>query len=144
MYYKKISILIVVISSLLFGQDGTNIDCVIKFEGDGKIYVFLLTKVQFAQDMSFATNHKIILPDKEQKKNEMVSVSFTDIQPGTYAIRSFQDKNDNKKLDIGILKPVEPWGMSKNIRPLTRGPKFEEVCFEVSGKNMQFTIELKK
>ena len=61
-----------------------------------------------------------------------ITHSFRDLKPGTYAIAVSHDLNGNHITDttwVGI--PKEPWGVSKNIRPKLRAPRFEEETREL-------------
>ena len=58
---------------------------------------------------------------------------FKELKPGTYAVAVSHDLNGNHVTDtswIGI--PKEPWGVSKNIRPKMRAPRFEECAFSLT------------
>jgi uncharacterized protein (DUF2141 family) len=69
---------------------------------------------------------------------EMV-ITLTDIPPGIYAIETFQDINANGKLDMSwIGLPLEPFGFSRDARPIFGKPNFSAVSFAVvSGVNSQ-------
>jgi len=55
---------------------------------------------------------------------------FAGLQPGSYALKAFQDTNGNKKLDIGVFGPKEPWATYRHARPKLRPPRFEEMAFD--------------
>lgn len=72
--------------------------------------------------------HKVV-PVKEGK----ATVVFTDITDGVYAVSSFHDENDNKKMDTRIFGiPKEPIGISNNAKGFMGPPKFEDAKFEIS------------
>lgn len=63
-----------------------------------------------------------------------VTHQFKGIMPGTFAVAAAHDLNGNRKLDtnwVGI--PKEPWGVSNNVRPALRAPRFSEASFSVDG-----------
>lgn len=66
-------------------------------------------------------------------------IELQSIPPGTYAIETYQDLNDNGKLDTTLLGiPKEPYGFSRDARPRLTKPRFESVKFAVSaGRNDQ-------
>ena len=72
-----------------------------------------------------------------------ITFAYERVLAGTYAIRAFQDENDNGKKDIGMFGPKEPWGNYRAKRPKFRGPKFEEMAFEVQEDITDIKIELK-
>jgi uncharacterized protein (DUF2141 family) len=55
---------------------------------------------------------------------------FAGLAPGRYAVKCFQDRNGNKKIDIGLFGPKEPWATYRLARPKMRAPRFEEMAFE--------------
>lgn len=73
------------------------------------------------------------------KKGEL-TLTFENVEPGTYAVMVMHDKNDNQRMDFeenGM--PKESYGMSGNV--MTMGPPtFDAAKFEVSDKDLQLTI----
>ena len=52
---------------------------------------------------------------------------FDRLEAGPYAITVYHDKNDNRRFDKNWLgMPKEAWGVSNNVRPLLRAPRFDE------------------
>jgi len=72
-------------------------------------------------------------------------LKFTlDVPEGTYALKVFQDINENSKCDEGWFHiPREPYGLGNNFRPKLSAPAFENCKFFVAGLTDQ-TIRLKK
>ena len=65
-------------------------------------------------------------------KNKKAKVVFEGILPGVYAISSFHDENDNKKMDTRIFGiPKEPIGTSNNAKGFMGPPKYKDAKFEV-------------
>ena len=62
-----------------------------------------------------------------------------DVSPGTYAIETYQDINDNDKMDttwVGL--PLEPYGFSRDAHPFLSKPPFSKVKFTlVAGEQSQ-------
>ncbi|MDJ0836303.1 MAG: DUF2141 domain-containing protein [Acidobacteriota bacterium] len=75
-----------------------------------------------------------------------VQFRFTGVAPGTYAISIGHDLNGNKKVDTNWLGiPKEAWGVSNNVRPTMRPPRFKEAQFEIKGDEpLVLTIEIDK
>jgi uncharacterized protein (DUF2141 family) len=60
---------------------------------------------------------------------------FTKLKSGKYSVSVMNDQNGNKLLDKNLFGiPKEEWGVSNNIRPTLRAPKFEEAAFEIDEK----------
>jgi uncharacterized protein (DUF2141 family) len=60
-----------------------------------------------------------------------LTVNFTDLKPGKYAISAFQDLNNNGKIDIGMFGPTEPYGYSNNARGIFSEPDFSAQLFDL-------------
>jgi uncharacterized protein (DUF2141 family) len=43
------------------------------------------------------------------------TIVFADVPHGDYAVKLFQDANDNQKLDMGLMGPKERYGFSNNV-----------------------------
>ena len=56
----------------------------------------------------------------------MLTCTFSDVPAGRYAVAAVHDANGNKKVDGGMFGYKEPWGVSNNIRPDSRAPRFVE------------------
>jgi uncharacterized protein (DUF2141 family) len=67
------------------------------------------------------------------------TVTLHNVPAGSYAVEAFQDLNSNGKMDtnwIGI--PQEPFGFSRDAKPVLSKPSFAKVKFEVAaGVNTQ-------
>lgn len=64
-----------------------------------------------------------------------VSVNFTGLPPGTYAVRVFQDLNENQKIDFNGPMPTEPYGFS-TITSLMGPPTFGLCAFDLSADKL--------
>lgn len=73
-------------------------------------------------------------------KDGKVTIIFTNVAPGTYAIMGIHDANDNKRMDYHDTgMPKESYGMSNN--PMSFGPpQFSEAKFEVADKDLELDI----
>jgi uncharacterized protein (DUF2141 family) len=117
--------------------------------------------VASAQNLSLIVNVKkfknddglayVMLQDQSKKslqeqwtkieKNETQAV-FKNLKSGKYAVRSYHDENNNKKMDTDFLGiPKESWGCSNNVRPHFAAPKFEDMIF-VLEKDETITINM--
>jgi uncharacterized protein (DUF2141 family) len=71
-----------------------------------------------------------------------VECRFGDLSPGRYAVAVSVDLNGNRKTDTNFVGiPKEDWGVSNNVRPKMRAPKFEEAAFEVTGETTRIEIK---
>lgn len=61
-----------------------------------------------------------------------VECRFADVPPGTYALAVSHDLNGNRRTDRNLVGlPTEAWGVSNDVRPRLRAPRFAEAAFEV-------------
>ena len=74
-----------------------------------------------------------------------MTVKFTSIQLGEYAVAVFQDQDLNDKLSTNLVGiPNEPFGFSNNKFGMFGPPSFSEVSFKVSeAKKSNLSITIK-
>ena len=73
---------------------------------------------------------------------EPMTLTFTDLAPGTYAVLVMQDENGNGKLDSNIIGiPKEGYGFSNNPNVM-RKPYFDETKFEVTDADKAIEIKI--
>ncbi len=73
-----------------------------------------------------------------------VECSFDGLAPGAYAVAVSHDFNGNQRTDTNFLGiPTEPWGVTNNVRPMLRAPRFEEAAVELSpGAALRVPVEV--
>jgi uncharacterized protein (DUF2141 family) len=66
-------------------------------------------------------------------------ITLHGLQPGVYAIQTFQDVNANNKMDTSwVGLPLEPFGFSRDATPFLSKPSFDQVKFTLAaGENEQ-------
>ena len=70
-------------------------------------------------------------------------MTLPDIKPGVYAIKLFQDANDNGKFDQNFIGlPLERYGFSRDARPFLSAPGFHRTKFTVTSGTNEITIRL--
>lgn len=63
-----------------------------------------------------------------------VACRFDDVAPGQWAVSVSHDLNGNRQVDTNLVgMPTEAWGVSNNVRPTLRAPRFDEAAFKVTG-----------
>lgn len=78
-------------------------------------------------------------------KGDTVSVTFPAIPYGTYAIKAFQDLDDDGKMKTGFMgAPEEPWGFSNDATGFMGPADFSDSKFELTAPELELTIHLKK
>jgi uncharacterized protein (DUF2141 family) len=71
-----------------------------------------------------------------------VEFRFEGLAPGTYAVAVSHDRNTNGRTDTNFLGiPKEAWGVSNNVRPGLRPPRFTEAAFKLEAGDSR-TVEI--
>lgn len=103
---------------------------VLRFRGPGKLYLALHDAASFAGG---GPGRQVLVVEAPASDGIVEApFTFTEVPAGEWALRCYQDRNGNGRLDMGVLGPREPWGVSGERR--RRAPRFEEVRFTVSGE----------
>jgi uncharacterized protein (DUF2141 family) len=77
-------------------------------------------------------------------KGGRASVTFDDLPYGTYAVKTFHDKNSNGKLDTNFVGyPKESFGFSNDAMGKFGPPTFEEAKVELAAETLQIVINSK-
>ncbi|MBA6379444.1 MULTISPECIES: DUF2141 domain-containing protein [unclassified Colwellia] len=78
---------------------------------------------------------------KVKAKNGKEIAIFENVPDGDYAIKMYQDENDNNKMDFNMMGiPKEGYGFSNNVG-MFGAPKYKEAKFMVK-ENTAITIDL--
>ena len=76
----------------------------------------------------------------------MLTCTFTDVPPGRYAVAASHDENGNQKIDANVFGFIkEPWGVSNNVRPESRSPRFLEASVSMSpDRSLDLEVAIRK
>ncbi|MGB3378722.1 MAG: DUF2141 domain-containing protein [Allopontixanthobacter sediminis] len=73
-----------------------------------------------------------------------VTLTFTNVAKGRYAIALLHDENNNNKADRALMMmPTEGFGFSRDAKVRMGPPKFSAAAFDVTGGPMQQTIKMR-
>jgi uncharacterized protein (DUF2141 family) len=91
----------------------------------------LVRIVLFDQSKGFPSEYQYgILLKSQPVDSSIIFVTFDSISYGTYAVSVLHDENKNGKMDTNFLGiPKEGYGVSNNVNPGMRAPRFEEALF---------------
>ena len=71
------------------------------------------------------------------------TVTFKDLAPGIYGVKTYQDANRNGKFDQNWLGlPLERYGFSNDARPRLSEPSFDRTKFTLSDGETTIVIHL--
>lgn len=77
-------------------------------------------------------------------ESDSVSVLFSNLSFGTYALAVLHDENDNAKMDANFFgMPREGYGCSNNHFGGLRPPRFEKAAFPVNATKVRQSVNLK-
>lgn len=72
-----------------------------------------------------------------------VDITFDGVEPGRYAVQVLHDQNGNQKMDFTFLGlPKEPYGFSRDAKPVLSPPKFRDAGFDVAETDVSVVINL--
>ena len=75
----------------------------------------------------------------------MLTCTFSDVPEGRYAVAAVHDQNGNKKVDGNLFGYKEPWGVSNNIRPDSRAPRFVESSVRMDeGRSLDLEVAIRR
>jgi len=102
----------------------------------GTVRVAICDKATFLKDCPYAAS-------AAARVGETV-VTVDDLPPGTWAVLSFQDENDNGKLDRNALGiPKEKYAFSRDARGRFGPPSFEDAAFVLRDEKAVSYIKLR-
>ena len=118
------------LAGIVMQAQQSNSTLTIEFEGikkakGTKVYVAL-----YHSEDSFLK--KPLKGNVTEVKEGKAKSTFTDLEPGIYAVSAFYDKNANGKMDTNFLGiPKEPTAMSNNAKARFGPPKYKDAKFEL-------------
>ena len=80
---------------------------------------------------------------KKELKNSNLSITYTDIKPGTYGVAILDDENNNTKMDYGLILPKEGFGFSDYYHSGMTQPKFKNFSFTLTNVSKVVNIKLR-
>lgn len=105
-------------------------------EVKGTVRVAICDKATFLKDCAYSAS-------APTQAGETV-VTVNDVPPGNWAVLSYQDENDNGKLDRNVLGiPKEPYAFSRDARGRFGPPSFEDAAFVLRDEKAVSYIKLR-
>lgn len=102
----------------------------------GKVLVAVCDKTTFLKDCAYSGS-------APARAGETI-VTVDGVPTGSWAVLSYQDENDNGKLDRNVLGiPKEPYAFSRDARGRFGPPSFEDAAFELRDEKAVTTIKLR-
>ena len=137
---KTLTLIIALVLSVNFSQAqevkiGKSITITIEniTNNNGNVILSLHTEDTFMKGSGIKSEQSKIVDGK-------ISVTFEEVEPGTYAVMALHDENENKRMDFqdnGM--PKESYGMSNN--PMSYGPpQYASAKFELNDEDIELEI----
>ncbi|MEL6487343.1 MAG: DUF2141 domain-containing protein [Pseudomonadota bacterium] len=84
-------------------------------------------------------SHRTVVP-----AGESVTIRFTDVEPGDYAIALLHDENNDGKANRALgMMPKEGYGFSRDAKVRMGPPKFDDAVFKHLGEDQELTITMR-
>lgn len=86
----------------------------------------------FRSSEGFPMDNRKAVAQWQKAKPGLLECKFENVEAGSYAVAVSLDLNGNRKTDKNFVgMPTEDWGVSNNVRPKLRAPRFDEAMFVV-------------
>ncbi|QGZ30405.1 DUF2141 domain-containing protein [Stutzerimonas stutzeri] len=98
----------------------------------------------YADPKTFRKDNQAFATQKASAAKGTVTLVFSDVPAGRYAVLAYHDENDNGELDrrFGMI-PTEGYGLSNNPKVIGP-PSFEDSAFEVTaGEPARITLQMR-
>ncbi len=77
-------------------------------------------------------------------QSKSCELTIPNLDTGTWAVSVFHDSNENGEVDTNFMGiPKEGIGVSKNVIPAMRAPRFDECQFQLTEPKMELLIQIK-
>ncbi|MBA6336965.1 MULTISPECIES: DUF2141 domain-containing protein [unclassified Colwellia] len=104
-------------------------------QGKGHLLIAL-----YASEEDYKTDKASFYAKVKAQNGKEIAI-FENVPDGDYAIKMYQDENDNNKMDFNMMGiPKEGYGFSNNVG-MFGAPKYKEAKFMVK-ENTAITIDL--
>ena len=115
--------------------DGTSVTVTVSLRSTGgHVLLSLHNEESFNKNPLDASSSEI--------KDGKAIFTFTDLEPGEYALIALHDKNDNKRMDFEPSgRPSEAFGTSNNVM-LMGPPQWNDAKFELGATPLEMEIRL--
>ncbi|HNW49901.1 MAG TPA: DUF2141 domain-containing protein [Prolixibacteraceae bacterium] len=96
--------------------------------------VILLSAYRDKETFKAETPYKIYHFEKSGMKGGNLTITISDLEPGTYGLALIDDKNENGKMDYHLFVPSEGFGFSNYLFKGTCKPDFDKFSFKLSSE----------
>lgn len=84
-------------------------------------------------------SYRLVVPAGQARQ-----LTFSNVQPGTYAIALLHDENDNGKADRALgMMPKEGFGFSRDAKVKMGPPDFDDAAIRVTAQSQRQPIKMR-
>jgi uncharacterized protein (DUF2141 family) len=106
---------------------------------EGSVYVGL-----YATPSKFLNGAQVDAMKKVRASTAPITVVFDNLAPGTYAVGTYHDENNNDHLDTNFLGlPTEGYALSNGVRAVTSKPTFQQAAFTVGNGSAAVSLQIR-
>lgn len=134
-------ILVYLLTSFFQPQSGIKVNIQGLRNSDGKV-ILCLYKKEAAKNFPDGAEYAFQVAENKALESG-VSVQFSNVPSGTYAISLLHDEDGDSEMDsnfVGI--PREGFGTSNNVKPVMSAPSFKDARFRYRGGKKELTIKV--
>jgi uncharacterized protein (DUF2141 family) len=103
---------------------------------DGHVLVQLANS-----EADYNEDHSAFRSAEVESAQRAAIIVFAELPYGEYAVKVFQDANDNRALDMGLMGPKESYGFSNNVMGMLGPPSYGKAKFTFSVPALTITID---
>jgi len=139
MFRILLSTFLFLTTCVAFSQRDLVVEVQLNKPGAGGVLQLVLCPTEAAYD-----SEKGCTPAQVKAVGSVVTVTFRDVAPGTYAIKAFHDVDANGKLDTNFMGiPKEPYGFSNDAMGTFGPPTFQQASFAVGASSTKVKFKMK-
>ena len=107
---------------------------------DGVVRACMTTNAErFPRCQGTAGAHSTVVP-----AGQAATLTFRDVDPGTYAIALLHDENNNGRADRALgMMPTEGFGFSRDARVRMGPPRFSDAAITIGSSPVRQTIRMR-
>lgn len=106
--------------------------------GSGTVHVGL-----FSGPDGFLTKEGMHADTVVEARPGGVQAVFDGLPPGSYAVATYHDENDNGEFDQGLFGiPLEGFALSNGVRPVLSAPEFHETAVSLGDQGTEIVLNM--
>ena len=105
----------------------------------GGVYIGL-----YATPSKFLNGTQVDVMKKVRASTGPITVVFDNLAPGTYAVGTYHDENNNDHLDTDFIGlPTEGYALSNGVRAVMSKPTFQQAAFTIGNTDTPISLHIR-